>query len=753
MLTKKSTQTWQIILPFLALFLSFGSRQTAQAQDNSSITGSSVILDLGEGNKIYGGKGGVPAPAFKDANLGTFNITDFSTSLILNGGTITTTESAPDVMTGGRLVYRIRANGTTFNLSSGTINLVQGTPNGNNRTFSFNLANVNVLTGLAAGTYSLSIQFAADGVNTAQGGEDYTLTDPPSVFYRATFTIEGVRPNEGPNSTTWTGGKNDNWFDAENWTQGVPTAAKDATIPDFPSGSTISYPNIYSDAVKPNTTLVTEVINSDGTTSEVTTVVPGYDNSTSGPAMTRNLTMQGTSQNERAITRLIVGQLKVYGNFSNTQDSFIQRDNTLLSFTGTDQSISGSTSGFVNVEIDGGGTKTLIKNFAIQAGGKLTFKSGILATNIAAIDESYVRLIPATVVDGKIIPSARLVGENETTYLRGFVIIDSPAPAGTTQDFGNIGLSTTFIGKDPGTITVTRNTAENAKDINNGANSNPGIRRIFGVRPGVPSGLRATLVFHYLDNETRNLAPNNRTLDESKFSLFLSTGGGNTYAQLGRDALNTTDNTLTKDNVTTFATFTLSEGTITILPVSLSDFNAKRVGANAEITWESVMELNNRGYEVQVSTDGRAFRTLTFVPSASPNSNSLLHYSYTDTEANKAGVRYYRLRQIDLDGTAHFFGPKVLSFAGTASVEARMEAYPNPFHNELRLTIQAAMSGKAKLMLLDMTGRVVLQQTAEVTAGTNDLEMLGLTNLQPGAYMLRVVLPDGKAQNTRILKR
>ncbi|ALD22306.1 hypothetical protein AM218_15170 [Hymenobacter sp. DG25A] len=469
--------------------------------------------------------------------------------------------------------------------------------------------------------------------------------------------------------------------------------------------------------------------------------------------MTRNLTMQGTSQNERAITRLIVGQLKVYGNFSNTQDSFIQRDNTLLSFTGTDQSISGSTSGFVNVEIDGGGTKTLIKNFAIQAGGKLTFKSGILATNIAAIDESYVRLIPATVVDGKIIPSARLVGENETTYLRGFVIIDSPAPAGTTQDFGNIGLSTTFIGKDPGTITVTRNTAENAKDINNGANSNPGIRRIFGVRPGVPSGLRATLVFHYLDNETRNLAPNNRTLDESKFSLFLSTGGGNTYAQLGRDALNTTDNTLTKDNVTTFATFTLSEGTITILPVSLSDFNAKRVGANAEITWESVMELNNRGYEVQVSTDGRAFRTLTFVPSASPNSNSLLHYSYTDTEANKAGVRYYRLRQIDLDGTAHFFGPKVLSFAGTASVEARMEAYPNPFHNELRLTIQAAMSGKAKLMLLDMTGRVVLQQTAEVTAGTNDLEMLGLTNLQPGAYMLRVVLPDGKAQNTRILKR
>jgi hypothetical protein len=31
--------------------------------------------------------------------------------------------------------------------------------------------------------------------------------------------------------------------------------------------------------------------------------------------------------------------------------------------------------------------------------------------------------------------------------------------------------------------------------------------------------------------------------------------------------------------------------------------------------------------------------------------------------------------------------------------------------------------------------------------------MLGLTNLQSGAYMLRVVLPDGKAQNTRILKR
>ncbi|GAA4016917.1 hypothetical protein GCM10022408_33070 [Hymenobacter fastidiosus] len=746
------------------MFASLGLTHTAQAQANSSITGSSIIIDRGTGNETFVGKGGTAPSGFEGQNLGTFDVSDFGTSLVLNGGSLFTTEAAPDIIQSGVLSYGVTntATGATNGVKTVQLPLVNTT--GGAKTFFTDLANQNLLIGttanstLAPGSYVVNIFFTANGFNSAEP-RAFTIQDPPGSTYQATFTVTGVRPTEGPNSTTWTGGKNDNWFDDANWTQGVPTATKDATVPDFGSGSTVQYPNIYSDAIKPATTTTTTVQNPDGTFSTVTTTTPGYNNTGSGPARTRSLTMQGTSQAQRSITRLNVGRLEVYGDFNNNQDSFIQRENTTISFTGTTQSISGSTSGFVNVEIDGGGVKTLVNSFSITPGGQLRFINGILSTDIGNTKNNFVELAPPTVVGTTPIASGRLVGESETSYLRGFVKIAQPGTL-TTQDYGNVGLTLTFFTNDPGLVTVTRNTGENFLTISNGANSKPSIRRIFGVRPADAQtsngGLRATMVFHYLDNETKNLAPNSQMLDESKLALFVSTSSGDLFGQLGRDALDTGTNNLTKNNVTSFATFTLSEFTSPLavpLPVTLTAFGAKRIGPNAEITWESVTELNSRGYEVQVSSDGRVFRALAFIPSASPNSNRLRGYQYLDTEANKGGIRYYRLRQVDVDGKEQFYAPKALNFTGTAAAESRLEAYPNPFQSDVRLTVQSTVVGKGRLVLLDMTGRVVREQAAEITAGANDLELPGLTNLPAGAYVLRVLMPDGKAQSLRVLKR
>ncbi|WBO83903.1 T9SS type A sorting domain-containing protein [Hymenobacter yonginensis] len=768
-------RAWQGLLPLLALLVSLGSARTVQAQANSNIRSTSVIVDrgAGNGNETFGGKNPGTLPPFNGAQLGTYDISNFNTQLVLNGGTIVTEEAAPDVITanGSTLRYRLARRETDGSFTDidapVSINLPLATTvvgNPTVRTFTTNTANRNLLTGLIAGEYFVFVQYEVNGSSTNQFGfpSPFTLSDPPGTFYIARFVVQGVRPTEPPTSTTWTGGVNDNWFDPANWTQGVPTSGKDATIPDFGSGSTVQYPNIYSDAIKPNSTVITTVANPDGSQSTIETQVPGYDNTAtgprgaSGPARTRNLNMLGTNQGERSLARLIVGRLEVFGNFNNSQDSFIQRENTTISFTGSDQSITGSRSGFVNMEIDGGGIKTLINNFKIVAGGTLRFVNGILATDIGRTDVNFVELAPSTGNGLNNIPAGRIIGESEVNYLRGFVQISQAAPVGQPQDFGNIGLTMTFTGNDPGIVTVTRNTGQNYASINNGANSKPSIRRFFGVRPGDQQtnngGLTANIVFRYLDNETRNLRFNNQSLDESKFALFLSGSSGDIFGQIGRDALDTNTNELTKFNVRSFGTFTLSEFTEP-LPVTLVSFAAKRIGTNAEITWETVSEQNNRGYEVQVSIDGRTFRTLAFIPSQDANSNRLLRYRYLDTEANKGGVRYYRLRQVDQDGKDHYYGPKVLSFSGSATADARMEAYPNPFQNEMRLTVQSAASGKGQLQILDLTGRVVLERSAELTSGTNDLELRDLSGVPNGTYLLRVVTPAGKPQTQRIIKR
>ncbi|MBC6697449.1 T9SS type A sorting domain-containing protein [Hymenobacter puniceus] len=755
-------RAWQGLLPLLALFVSLGSARTVQAQANSSITGSTIIIDRGAGNETFDGQSNTTAPDFDGQNLGTFNVANFSTSLLLNGGTLSTTEVAPDEIRSAILFYEVTNITSGFSYGVKQVPLAAPSNTTGAKTFANSTANANLLAAddlgalLPAGTYSVDVSFRANGRNN-NTTRSFTKEDPPGFTYQARFTVQGVRPSEPPTSTTWTGGFNDNWFDGRNWTNGVPNPNRDATIPDFGSGSTVSYPNIYSNAAKPNSTTTTTIQNPDGTFSTVVTQVPGYDNSTSGPAQTRDLIMRGTSQAQRSITRLVVGRLEVYRDFSNLQDSFIQRENTTISFTGTNQSISGSASGLVNVEIDGGGIKSLVANFVVQPGGTLRFINGVLVTNISSVNTSFVELANSAGTGTATVPAARMVGENETTYLRGFVKTAQGVALGVPQDFSNIGVTLTFTGNNnPGVVTITRNTGENYGSINNGANSKPSIRRIFGIRPADQQtnngGLSATMLFRYLDNETTNLVPNAQTLDENKLALFVSTSSGDVFGQLGRDDLNTGSNTLTKNNITAFATFTLSEAT-SPLPVTLTAFAAKRIGTNAEITWETVSEQNNRGYEVQVSTDGRTFRTLAFVPSQNANSNRLLRYRYLDTEANKGGIRYYRLRQIDVDGQENFYGPKVLSFSGSATAEARMEAYPNPFQNEVRLTMQSEAAGKGQLQLLDLTGRVVLERSTELTSGTNDLELQNLSGVQSGTYLLRVVTPAGKPQTQRIIKR
>ena len=98
----------------------------------------------------------------------------------------------------------------------------------------------------------------------------------------------------------------------------------------------------------------------------------------------------------------------------------------------------------------------------------------------------------------------------------------------------------------------------------------------------------------------------------------------------------------------------------TALPIQLSSFTATPLtGGQVRLDWTTLSEMNNYGFEIQRKRNGETeFQTvpLSFVPghgtTIDPHS-----YSFTDTTV-AAGQWWYRLKQIDLDGTIHF-GPEV----------------------------------------------------------------------------------------------
>ena len=718
----------QFLIPLFAL-LGLNAPQTAMAQ--ATITSSSVFIDKGDGNITHGAKPNpdpdIPpiTPLFDGAKLGSYDIN--TGVLLLNGGEISTTEVNGTTVQSATMYYTITPVNGVPGAATGFVLPQVSFTGSSTRNFSFSSAAINLVSAVtAAGTYNVDVYFQAP-FRLANGRTGTQTDDNNQLLYQAEFTVTGT-----PTATTvWTGtGGDSNWFNPDNWTRGVPNATTDARVPNLGnSTSTRTYPEIFSGAI-----------------AEVTSSNPRrYDNTGSGPAAVRNLNLEGTSLLSRGILRLVQGRLNVHGNLINQFNSFEQGTTTILALAGADQTITGGV-GFQTVHIEGGGTKSLTGVMEILK--ELKFISGRFENN--ATSSSFVDFQNG---------DARIVGETDASSLIGSVRIGAVAVPGVRQNFGGIGMGLTFIGADPGIVEVTRITGLFYASIPRNPNA-VSIKRVFRVRPSnLSAALSANVSFSYLDSEAQNIPTNStppisRNIDENDLVLFISNNSGNTFTPLGRTSINTSTNELTRDGVTgvnTTVTFTLGDR-LNPLPVTLTTFAAKRVGVDALLSWQTASELYSKGFNVQVSTDGKEFRTIGFVPSASPNSVRVTNYHYTDAEKNKSGLRYYRLQQVDLDGQSTYFAPRAVSFDGQ-NLTAGLVAYPSPFTSEMRLSLNSAVQGQGLVSIKDMTGRSVAQRQVALGQGSNDVEMANLTGLKSGIYLVHVTLPSGQVQNVRVVKQ
>ena len=91
------------------------------------------------------------------------------------------------------------------------------------------------------------------------------------------------------------------------------------------------------------------------------------------------------------------------------------------------------------------------------------------------------------------------------------------------------------------------------------------------------------------------------------------------------------------------------------LPVTLLDFAAQYQDGGAALRWRTASELRNRYFAVESSPDGTTFRQVGQVAGAGTSTQPR---SYQFLDANLARYAapqvYYRLRQVDDDGTGTY---------------------------------------------------------------------------------------------------
>lgn len=135
----------------------------------------------------------------------------------------------------------------------------------------------------------------------------------------------------------------------------------------------------------------------------------------------------------------------------------------------------------------------------------------------------------------------------------------------------------------------------------------------------------------------------------------------------------------------------------TPLPVSLTRFAALRSNGGTTLAWATAQELNNSYFEVQTSANGTTFTELARVQGAG-NSATPRSYYYRDNRSQKNTV-YYRLRQVDTNGTAVYSPVVVVS-------ETAMRVFTV---GDYGFTIPETATPDA-LTIMDMNGRVLRQQ-------------------------------------------
>jgi hypothetical protein len=114
----------------------------------------------------------------------------------------------------------------------------------------------------------------------------------------------------------------------------------------------------------------------------------------------------------------------------------------------------------------------------------------------------------------------------------------------------------------------------------------------------------------------------------------------------------------------------------TPLAVTLASFAAQAMVDRIQLSWETVSEANNAGFNLYRSTSPAApDALLAYVPSQAPGSTQGASYSFDDTEVAAGQTWYYWLEDVDLSGATSLHGPVSATLqAPTAVTVTAMEA-------------------------------------------------------------------------------
>lgn len=185
------------------------------------------------------------------------------------------------------------------------------------------------------------------------------------------------------------------------------------------------------------------------------------------------------------------------------------------------------------------------------------------------------------------------------------------------------------------------------------------------------------------------------------------------------------------------------------LPVELVYFYAEVYEDSILLKFGTATEVSNYGFEIHRAQNNLNFETIGFVD-GNGNSNSPKDYTFADSLVERSGIVYYRLKQIDFNGTFDYSDTISVNFVSAVKLEntsipAKFELsqnYPNPFNSTTNFQINIAQMSDITLELFDINGQKMKTLfSGELYPGTYSYK-LNMDDFSSGTYIIKFYSKD-----------
>jgi hypothetical protein len=437
----------------------------------------------------------------------------------------------------------------------------------------------------------------------------------------------------------------------------------------------------------------------------------------------------------------------------------------VVNFTGNSNSIvSGS-----------GNTQLFDMRVNKSAGATLTLQQPVLVTNTLTMNQGNVFTTSANLLT----LGTSSVAPGSLSYNTGTIVGPFKRFFSSSATIGNAGFFPV------GTATYNRY-ADIAFANSPGVNQNLTIEYVTGapLQGGVPlyNGLPLTASGSLIQNYSANgywsvlptagnynssitstnynvtLFANNLTgMQTPQICRIIKSAGSNTAAQnhIAWSACGThtaipgnanpTAFAITSTGTQGFSWFNVGTPNSQALPVELLSFTGNCESGTVILNWQTATEHSNDYFNIEKSRDGKNWQLLTSMDAAG-NSTQLLNYETTDENAME-GNNYYRISQVDFDGTTKTYDVINVSCSGASN--GYFSVYPSPSTGSFQVILNDKnLVGSGILSVKDTKGAEMLTRTIEVKPGVNMFSVTDL-NLAPGVYYIQFV---NGAYVTEVLK-